>query len=198
MTKEQVKLKIPQVQFGPVDDFGVSKTTINPFFDPRINTSSFQGVRSISLDFLDGRLTSLWIGYESGFKASTVDEFVTGVSQSLHLPGAWSSWRSRGKQMQCADFQLTVTMVAGGPSFRIVDTQAEEVVVARREAKEEQDSSAAESTEQAAEIIGDKKNRIYYGPGCHPATDIPKGDKLVFKSIEEATKAGLKPAKNCQ
>src|SRR5215813_9500404 len=112
MTKEQVKLKVPQVRFGKADDFGVSKTTINPFFDPRIDTSSFEGIRSISLDFLDDRLTSLWIGYDSSFKVPSVEEFTKRISQSLHLPNAWTPWRSLGQQMQCADFQLIVTMVA--------------------------------------------------------------------------------------
>ncbi len=33
MTREEVKAKVPQVAFGRKDDFGVSKTTINPYFD---------------------------------------------------------------------------------------------------------------------------------------------------------------------
>ncbi len=198
MTKEQVKLKVPQVRFGNADDFGVSKTTINPFFDPRIDTSAFEGIRSISLDFLDDRLTSLWIGYDSNFKVSTVEEFIKRISQSLHLPDAWTQWRLRGQQMQCADFQLTVTMVAGGPSFRIVDSKADGIVAERREAKEELGSAAAETSEEAVEIVGDKKNGVYYIPGCHPSREIPPAERLVFKSVDEANKAGLKPAKNCQ
>ncbi|PWT83370.1 MAG: hypothetical protein C5B44_00740 [Acidobacteria bacterium] len=198
MTKEQVKLKVPQVRFGKADDFGVSKTTINPFFDPRIDTSSFEGIRSISLDFLDDRLTSLWIGYDSSFKVPNVEEFTKRISQSLHLPNGWTPWRSRGQQMQCADFQLIVTMVADGPSFRMVDSKAEGVVAERREAKEEQDSASAETSEAAVEIVGDKRNGVYYTPGCHPNMEIPAADRLVFKSVDEANKAGLKPAKNCQ
>ena len=198
MTTEQVKQRVPQVKFGKTDDFGVSKTTINPFFDPNIDTAAFEGIRSISLDFLDNRLTSLWIGYDSSFKASSVEEFIKRISQSLHLPDAWVPWRSRGQQMQCADFQLTVTTVADGPSFRIVDTQAEEVVATRRVAKEELDSAASEATEEAADIVGDRKSRVYYTPGCHPPTEIAAGDRLIFKTIDEANKAGLKAAKNCR
>src|SRR5262245_11013786 len=67
MSKEQVKVRVPQVVFGKEDDFGVSKTTINPYFDPRIDKSGFENVRSISLDFVDHHLTSIWIGYESSF-----------------------------------------------------------------------------------------------------------------------------------
>jgi hypothetical protein len=38
-------------------------------------------VRSISLDLLDGRLTSLWIGYDEDYKAHDTDEFVKLISQ---------------------------------------------------------------------------------------------------------------------
>src|SRR6266850_4914680 len=103
MTKEEVKLRVPQTVFGRTDDFGISKTTINPDFDPLIDKTKFEGVRSVSLDFLDGRLTSLWIGYDSSFKVQAVEDFVKALSLSLHLPNAWSSWKSRGQQMRCAD-----------------------------------------------------------------------------------------------
>ena len=88
MTTEQAKSRVPQLDFGRVDSFGVSKTSINPDFDPRIDKASLNGVRTVSLDFLDGRLTSLWFGYDSTFKWATVPDFVRGISQSLHLPDA--------------------------------------------------------------------------------------------------------------
>src|SRR5919106_6387027 len=97
MTKEQIKAKVPQTKFGRTDDYGVSKTTINPYFDPAIDKTKFEGVRSISLDLLDERLTSIWIGFDETFKVHTVDDFVKLISQSLQLSGNWSSWRSKGK-----------------------------------------------------------------------------------------------------
>ena len=123
MTMEQAKTHVPQIVFGRTDLLGSSKTTINPGFDPRIDKSRFQDVRSISLDFLDGRLVSLWIGYDSNFKWTGIPEFVAGISQSLSLPNAWIEWKVRGRQMRCADFELTVTTIAQSPSFRIVDTR---------------------------------------------------------------------------
>ena len=204
MTKEEVKAQVPQTVFGRTDDFGISKTTINPDFDPQIDKTRFQGVRSISLDFLDGKLTSLWIGYDGAFKVQTVDDFVKMISDSFHLPNAWSSWKSRGQQMRCADFQMTVTTMAGAPSFRILDQIAEDTVGARRDAKEQQDAAAevaaAEATgtkENASDIIGDKHNRIYYSAGCQPAKEIDKPNRVAFKSTEEAEKAGFKGAKGC-
>lgn len=198
MTKEQIKARIPQTKFGGTDHFGVTKTTINPYFDETIDKSKLESVRSISLDLVDEKLTSIWIGFDETFKVHTADEFVKLISQSLQVDGSWS-YKSRGQQLRCADFQLIVTTVAGGPSFRLVDTAADDLVAARRQAKEEQDSlaeagTATESTEPA-EIIADSKSKTYYPNGCLPAKEI--ANKITFKTIAEAEKAGFKAAKNC-
>jgi hypothetical protein len=187
MTKEQVKVRVPQVLFGRHKPFGLAKTSINPDFDPRIDKSTFAGVRTISLDLLDDKLTSLWLGFDSSFKWHTVPEFVEGISQSLHLPDAWTSWKSRGQQLRCVDFQMTVSIVAEGPSFRILDQSAEETLNARREAGEE----------NPEEIIADKQSKTYYPKGCSPTIEIKEADRVTFKTIEEAVSAGYKQAKQC-
>jgi hypothetical protein len=201
MTKEQVKARVPQTVFGHTDPFGVSKTTINPYFDPSIDKMKFEGVRSISLDLLDERLTSLWIGFDENFKAHTVEEFVKLISQSLQVPENWSSWRYKGQQLRCADFQLIVTTVAGGPSFRLLDVAAEETVAARRQAKEDQDSVVEAGADAAgtepAEIVGDKQSKTYYPSGCQPAKEIAEANKVIFKTTADAEKAGFKLAKHC-
>ncbi|HKR11176.1 MAG TPA: hypothetical protein VJT15_03880 [Pyrinomonadaceae bacterium] len=199
MTKEQIKAHVPQTVFGRTDHFGVSKTTINPYFDPKIDKTKFEGVRSISLDLLDDHLTSLWIGYDDNFKVTTTDGFVKLISQSLQLPvGSWSSWRSRGQQLRCADFQLIVTTVAGGPSLRVLDVAADETVATRRQAKEEQDSMAAAGSDvEESEILADKQTKTYYIGTCRPEREIAEANRVVFKTTDEAEKAGFKLAKNC-
>ena len=201
MTKEQIKARVPQTKFGHTDPFGVSKTTINPYFDDTIDKTKFEGVRSVSLDLVDEKLTSLWIGYDENYKIQTADEFVKLISQSLQVNGNWSSWRSKGQQLRCADFQLIVTTVANRPSFRLLDTAAEDLVAERRQAKEEQDSlaEAAASSEvsEPAEIIADKQSKTYYPNGCQPAKEIAGANKVTFKTTAEAEKAGFKAAKNC-
>src|SRR5690242_19199469 len=142
MTKDEIQQLVPQTVFPHADHFGVAKTTINPHFDPKIDQKKFAGVRSISLDVLDDRLTSLWIGYDENFKVQTIDDLVKLVSASLQVSGNWSSWRSRGEQLRCADFQLIVSTLASGPSLRLVDLAADDTIAARRQAKEEQDSMA--------------------------------------------------------
>ena len=198
MTKDEVKAKVPQVQFGHSDPFGVSKTTINPYFDPRIDKTKFESVRSISLDLLDDHLTSLWIGFDETFKVQTIDEFVKLVSDSLKVPGTWSNWRGRGQQLRCADFQLIVTSVARGPSLRVLDVGAEDVVAARRQAKEELDSAAESVGDSGPELTGDKQAKVYYLASCLPQIEIKEANKVIFKTSEEAEKAGFKLARGCQ
>ena len=192
MSLDQAKERVPQIVFGPTTPYGLSQTSISPDFNPKIDKASLAGIRTVSLDFLDGRLTSLWLGFDSSFKWSTVPDFVTGISRSLHLPDAWKPWKLRGQQLACADFQLTVSIVSEGPSFHIIDEAAAQTVAARRAELEE----AAESA--AGEVIADRRARLYYPGGCLPPNEIKEENKLTFKTKEEAEKAGYKPGANCQ
>lgn len=199
MTKDEVKARVPQVVFGRTDDLGASKTSINPFFDSRIDKSGFADVRTVSLDFLDGRVTSLWIGFEPTFKWPGVSEFVKGISRSLSLPDAWSPWKSEGQQLKCADFRITVATVARGPSFRILDLAAEASLTARRFAKEEEkEALAADNSEKETEVLGDKQSRIYYPANCEAVKEISESNRTTFKTALEAEKAGYKPAQGCE
>jgi hypothetical protein len=202
MTKEQVKALVPQTNFGRNDDFGVSKTTINPFFDPTIDKTRFPSVRSVSLDFLDERLVSIWIGFDETYKIQAVNEFAKAISESLHVPNTWAAGRGRGQQLRCDGFQLIVTTVAGGPSLRLLDVQADDTIAARRQEKEERDV-AAETAAQNGEtedvrVTADRKTKTYYPAACESAKDVSVDNRLIFKNADEAQKAGFKLAKGCQ
>jgi hypothetical protein len=215
MTKDDIKDLVPQIVFPRDDHFGVAKTTLNPHFDPKIDQAKYEGVRSISLDLLDDKLTSLWIGYDEQFKVQTVDDLVKLITASLQLSGTWSSYRSRGQQLRCGDFELIVSTLTSGPSLRIFDLSAEDTIAARRQEKEEQDeardAAAAQKENGASEIgetqkpsedtsaavIGDKQTKTYYPNGCQPTTQISETNRAVFKTAADAQKAGFKLAKNC-
>jgi hypothetical protein len=196
MTTLQVKARVPRIAFGKVNEFGVSKTTINPDFDPLMDKTTLAGIRSLSFDFLDGRVSSLWFGFDGSFKWQTVPDFVTGISQSLHLPDAWKPWKTQGRQMKCADFQITVGYVAEGPSFHLSDETAEQTIAERRQAKEDE-SDAAEQAD-GVEIVANKRDKTYYVAGCLPTGEITPQDRMVFDSKEAAEKAGYKVAKKCE
>ncbi len=131
------------------------------------------------------------------FKWSTVEDFVKGISEALLLPNAWTSWKSRGQQLSCADFLITVSIVAGGPSLRVVDNTAEEVLTSRRVAQEEQQSALEDRSETTEEIWAEKESKIYYRKACKTPKKRSEQNFAVFKTAEEAEKAGYKPAKKC-
>jgi hypothetical protein len=196
MTPEQVKVRVPQVVFQRPDDLGLAKTSINPGFDSSMDKASFADVRTVSLDFLDGRVTQLWIGFEDTFKWKTVDEFVKGISLAFSVPDDWAT-KGRGRQLQCADFALTVSPIAGAPSLRIVDSAADELLVKRRQAKADE-AEAAEAGSDGDSVIGDRKSKTYYPTDCELVKAVSEKNRVKFNSSEDAEKAGYKRAKDCQ
>jgi len=196
MTLEQAKTRVPRIVFGPTDEFGMSKTSINPDFDSRIDKTNFEDVRTVSLEFLDGRVTSLWLGYENSFKWKSRDEFVKGISEALGVPNEWTA-KGRAQQLKCADFELSVSVIAGGLSLRIVDLPAAETLVARRQASEDA-AEALEGATAQTPVIGDTRNKTYYPLGCLSLKDVPEKKRIEFSSQEEAAKAGYKKSSSCR
>lgn len=188
MTFDQARTRVPQIRFGRADQFGVTKTSISPSYDTRFDQASFPDVRTISLDFLDGKLTTLWIGYESSFKWNDVEEFVSGISQTMKLPGTWSP-RRNGKELRCDGFTVFVSMIGGGPGIRLTDDSAEETIAARRE-------EAAAATETT--VIGDKVTKLYYPAQCPAVESVAPLNRTSFKDKDEAEKAGFTVAKSCE
>jgi hypothetical protein len=188
MTFDQVSARVPQIQFGRPDEIGVTKTSINPLYDARFDKVAYADVRTISFDFMDGKLTTLWIGYESSFKWRKLDEFVEGISKSLGVSASWSPKRG-GQQLHCDGFTILVSQIAGSPSIRLTDDAAEQTIAERRE----EAAAAAE-----ARVVGDKTSKLYYPADCESAENIPTQNRIVFKDKDEAEKAGYKLAKDCQ
>src|SRR2546423_12264877 len=188
MTFDQVQAREPQVRFGRATEIGVVKTSINPLYDPRFDKVKFAGVRTISFDFLDGKLASLWIGYEDSFKWQTIDDFVAGISKSLNVGGPWLPKRG-GQELQCDGLRIFVSLIAGSPSIHFIDEVASETVARRRE----EAAAAAE-----ARVTGDRTTKLYYPADCESAENVAVLNRIVFKDKDEAEKAGYKLAKDCQ
>lgn len=136
MTIEQVRARVPKIQLRPADEFGFTSHNIFPDYEPGIDKASFEGVRTVSLDFLDGRVFSIWVGYDKSFKWQTLDEFVSGMAGALKLPNSWRS-KLRTRLLDCSDFTVAVIPVGESPSIKISDNAAKELLDKRQAAKEE-------------------------------------------------------------
>ena len=187
MNPQEVKTQLPLDQLGRADPFGVMKTSFNPHFDPRVDKTAFPDVRTISLDFLDGKLVTLWIGYEETFKWPKLDEFVANFSKSLNVPADWPVKRN-GRELTCDGFSLFASMIGGGPSLRITDKTAQEAIAARRE-----EALVAEENQ----VIGDIRTKSYYPADCEARDRVPQASRVIFKTKDEAEKAGYTLSKDC-
>ena len=136
MTLEQVKARLPKLQIRPADEFGVVSLNIFPEYEAGIDKAAFDGVRTISLDVLDGRVFSAWIGYDKTFKWQTIDQFATGIAAALKLPDAWRT-KFRTRLLDCADFTVAIIPVGESPSIKIIDNTAKAILDKRQAAKEE-------------------------------------------------------------
>ncbi len=135
MTLEQFRTRAPKLIMRPADEFGATAINIYPENENNIDKASFDGIRTISLEFLDGRVVSLWVGYAPDFKWKTLDEFLSGMTRSLSLPDAWQT-KARARQLSCDGFQVIATTIGGNPSIRLVDETAKRTLEERKAAKE--------------------------------------------------------------
>ena len=188
MTKDEVKAALPLVQFGHADRLGVMRTSFNPHFDQRVEKTAFPEVRTISLEFLDGKLVTVWIGYESTFKWPKLDDFIGNFSKALGVPAEWPPARI-GRALVCDGFSLSAQMIGGGPSLRINDEVAQSLATARL-------AEAIDADEKR--VIGDTRTKSYYPSDCAAKDDIPQAGRAVFKNKEEAEKAGYTLSKDCR
>lgn len=136
MTAQEFKERAPQLKLARTDKHGSAAVNVFPAFEPKIDPATFAELKTVSLEFLDDKLTSLWIGYDSSFKWQTVDEFTAGISAALKLPAAWNSSGARSSRMDCEDFAVIVAMIGQSPSLKLIDKVAQTTLDKRRAAEE--------------------------------------------------------------
>jgi hypothetical protein len=136
MTTEQVRARATKIQLRPSDEFGSTALNLFPDYESGIDKKTFEHVRTISLEFLDGRVSSLWIGYDQSFKWQSPDEFTQGFAAALKLQGAWRQ-KLRNRLLDCADFSVAVIPAGGSLSIKLVDEGARETLEKRKAAQEE-------------------------------------------------------------
>lgn len=131
MTMDQLVTRLPKSAIKPADQFGFTSVNIFPDYAPGIDKATFNGVRTISIELVDARVSSLWIGYDKSFKWQSLDEFTSRMTAALKIPDSWRT-KFRNRVMDCADFSLAVIPVGDSPSIKFVDESARELVETRK------------------------------------------------------------------
>lgn len=138
MTADEFKALFPKLKLKRADESGSTAVNIFPAFEPRVEAAQVKDVKTISLEFLDDRLSVLWIGYDSSFQWQTLEEFSAGMAAALKLPGGdvtWATAGPRAKYLECDDFSVTAQMIGPSPSVKLTDTVAQRTLEKRRAAK---------------------------------------------------------------
>lgn len=136
MTAQEFKARAPQLKLARTDNLGSAAVNVFPAFEPKIDAATFAELKTVSLEFLDDKLTSLWIGYDGSFKWQTIEEFTGGIAAALKLPAAWQGAGARASRMDCEDFAVIVAMIGQSPSLKLIDKAAQATLDKRRVADE--------------------------------------------------------------
>lgn len=136
MTADDVLAREPNIEMARKDKLGFSETSFSPDFNPKIDKAKYPNVRTVSFQFLDGKLYSFWIGYTDAFKWNTADAFLPQISQAVGLtPDGWQK-KGLGMTETCDGLSAQFQMIARGPSIRLTDTTVKAEYDKRRAAAE--------------------------------------------------------------
>lgn len=117
--------------------FGVAKFNVNP--DRYSSKAKFEGISQFTFEFLDNRLSSLFVGY-NGPEWKSVDEFISRLSETLNLPGA-KDWEPSNidslKTLRCEGFEIKTFIggTNGGSNYVVIVSPAAEQMVRDRQAE---------------------------------------------------------------
>lgn len=116
--------------------FGIVGFSIPTTLLPR---PKFAGVSSLSVTFLDNRLSEYAFSY-AGIEWKSVDDFISKFSEAFNLPRPESWERSNlpsVKKLYCQGFEMWASAGAGGSSVRIRMPEVQQIFSDRQEAQKE-------------------------------------------------------------
>ena len=126
-----------QTQLSTADQrFGIVEFSIPTTLLPK---PKFEGVSSLSVLFLDNRLSEFAFTYP-GLEWKNVDDFISKFSEAFNLPRP-ETWEVSNlphlKKLPCQGFEMSASAGAGGSSIRIRIPETQQIVSDRQEAKKE-------------------------------------------------------------
>ena len=154
MSLDEVRRRFPGLEARPPlevnwsPEFGYLEARIHAADILRIypqHKSEFKGVQSVTLKFLDGRVTYLEVEYDDSAKWDDVDTLLESLTASLNLPApeAWQADEPRvkgserwAKRLTCDGFKIVVWAFSRAKIF-FHDTAASEMLSKRMRAKDE-------------------------------------------------------------
>ena len=153
MTEAQVKQIAPTVTIGSANELGVSHAELKASALNHLTAMSsfFDGVESIALEFVEGRVSFIRVAYPVTSKWSSKDEFLSVMAPKFQMQGQWKpfyDWQNkevrdpedlRDLAIECEGFRLSVGIGIEGlggdqtPHYGLDDMVAARIVKAREQ-----------------------------------------------------------------
>ena len=129
----------------PPSRYGTSSFNLAP--DKYGSKDKFAGIRQMTFRLLDGRVSSLRIGY-NGPAYAQVDGFIAKFSEAANLPKAdqWEAYvgmENQLKTLKCTEFEVQAFVGGQGGNLNYVDVKD---LVADRKLKDRQQKAKAQAT----------------------------------------------------
>lgn len=151
MTEAEVKTLVSSVSISPANEDGLSRAEIkSPAIHQMPAASFFEGVESIDLEFLDGKLSFIRAAYPATNKWGSKDEFLSAIAPKFRLHGEWQpfyNWQIKDARdaqdlrdlaIECEGFRLSAGIGIEGlggdqtPHYELDDMMATRLVKERR------------------------------------------------------------------
>lgn len=117
MSAEQAVALFPSLKLSPPDKVGVSNGILSR--NDLSRNQFFEGVQTVLLQFTEGRLFFIHVGYPVTNQWNSKDEFITTIAQKLNINGDWKpfyNWQDKNVRdleslrsvgIECAGFRLS-------------------------------------------------------------------------------------------
>ena len=118
MSTDEALMLFPSLKLSPVDAAGVSRAILQ---QKDLSSNQFLGeAQSVMLQFLEGRLFFVGVGYPVTNRWASKDEFLAFMSQRLNITGEWKpfyDWQDKNVTdaetlrdfgLECAGFRLSL------------------------------------------------------------------------------------------
>lgn len=135
-TDEVVKslgaMRVNYLEAPTKNEFGWLRTTFRPH-----TSKEFEGVRQVALRFLDSKLTSISLEYDSNIKWDNIAQLREKITEALKLPDAWESTSDFFDDvMGCDGFEIKIELF-GAPRIQMLDYKEQVILKQRERAKQE-------------------------------------------------------------
>ena len=137
MSLAEVKARFPELEIPTPNEFGYGVAVYSVSSLTGVTKAQLDGVSRIAFGFLDEKVNSLTISYQTGFTWKNADEFIALLSAKLKLPRSWYGSNEYNKELQCNGFKISANTIGNNASVTFSYPSVEPILKKRQAEKEQ-------------------------------------------------------------